>query len=327
MSKDETKSTSNHDVSENGASSSISKGESMSYEKNLKDFLGETNYDTEKAGEDDVYQQVEESLAVSDENNSITGGINVAEHVAANKPEGPTSHETSPPVNLPKRRGRRPKNIADTNANTPEKSSGKGFASQFSISTGFHASVTTSSNFRLDDLRLSNDFCSEIEVVEVLSPYEIRKPGPREFIRVHPGEDYQIVVGALKEKIGMGEKLWLVGSDVRVEFSDEVVPINLRLAITRSNRPFLWPLNVSSNGNSNPWNLSALHAAETAKTAWVRLTSKRDEGRYDIYAAKGNLPDPIWPDSDFGTILELAFAGRVITDLNHPYLRQLRGEE
>jgi hypothetical protein len=49
-------------------------------------------------------------------------------------------------------------------------------------------------------------------------------------------------------------------------------------------------------------------------------------GAYEVFQATGELPNPEWPEMSFTRILEIAFKGRYITDLDHPALRRLRGE-
>jgi hypothetical protein len=49
-------------------------------------------------------------------------------------------------------------------------------------------------------------------------------------------------------------------------------------------------------------------------------------GANEVFLATGELPDPEWPEMSFTRILEVAFKGRYITDLDHPALRRLRGE-
>ena len=179
------------------------------------------------------------------------------------------------------------------------------------------------SGLRIEDFQLSQDTYSEIEVVEVASAYEIRKPKREEFIRTHSDQNSHFVVGVIKEKTGMNEKLWLATEKIMKACPEEAITINLRVTINRLGQVFLWPLNL---GGSNLWNQSALQAAEQAKTNWVRLISNREEGRYQVMVAKGELPDPVWPEYDLWEMIQLGFGDRIIADINHPYLQQLRGE-
>ena len=69
-----------------------------------------------------------------------------------------------------------------------------------------------------------------------------------------------------------------------------------------------------------------MEAAAIAREGWVRLAANMSLGAYDIYEATGNLPDPEWPEIEFGKILEIAFRDKYIDSLDHPVLQRLRGE-
>jgi hypothetical protein len=46
---------------------------------------------------------------------------------------------------------------------------------------------------------------------------------------------------------------------------------------------------------------------------------------YNVEIAENNPQKPVWPEEPFQTFLKLAFAGRIIDNDNHEYVRQLRG--
>jgi hypothetical protein len=48
-------------------------------------------------------------------------------------------------------------------------------------------------------------------------------------------------------------------------------------------------------------------------------------GAYSVFYAD-NLPDPDWPALSFRDLLRIAFKDQFIQTLDHPVLRQLRGE-
>ena len=89
----------------------------------------------------------------------------------------------------------------------------------------------------------------------------------------------------------------------------------------------MWPVRVpDSDGRRNSWHLSALRAAELATSKWVRVQANMADGKYDVFEATGAIPDPEWPDMSFRDILQLCFDDRFIDSLDHPILKQLRGE-
>ena len=60
-------------------------------------------------------------------------------------------------------------------------------------------------------------------------------------------------------------------------------------------------------------------------TQWIRIAANMSLGAYEIYEATGNLPDPEWPDLEFGEILKLAFRDRFVTSPDHPVVKRLQG--
>ena len=51
-----------------------------------------------------------------------------------------------------------------------------------------------------------------------------------------------------------------------------------------------------------------------------------DLGAYEIFAAIGTIPDPVWPESPFNELLRIAFRDRIIDDPEHPVVKRLRGQ-
>ena len=49
-------------------------------------------------------------------------------------------------------------------------------------------------------------------------------------------------------------------------------------------------------------------------------------GHYEHFEPATKLPDPEWPPLTFTEILRVAFRDRMIDSLEHPVVRQLRGQ-
>lgn len=156
----------------------------------------------------------------------------------------------------------------------------------------------------------------------------VRKPSKEWFIRTHPSPDYQIhtTVIELKEE----GKTYLVNPELAENLSHETTfgYRTLVLSINRQGTVFLWPLRlVAADGERGHWAGSALDAAAEAAKSWVRLQANMSLEAYEITVAKARVPDPEWPLMPFGEILRVAFRDRYIDSMDHPILRQLRGEE
>ena len=173
--------------------------------------------------------------------------------------------------------------------------------------------------------RLGQDFASKIGVQKVLTNVPVRKPNKQEFFRVRPGEEWQLQTLLLDDKIG--RVTYLVDPSMVAEVGAEVYPACIFLAVTRQQNLILWPAKLpGADGRSNSWNESAIAAAKLAESHWVRMSANMAAGYYDVCQATDELAQPEWPPLSFPKILELGFRGQFITSIDHPVLKQLRGE-
>lgn len=89
---------------------------------------------------------------------------------------------------------------------------------------------------------------------------------------------------------------------------------------------FLWPIGLpNEDGKIDDWNKSALEYA-TQAGKWQRIAANRDLGEYDQYLTDCNWGEPDWPEATFEQLVRVAFKGRWIDSLDHPVIRNLRGE-
>ncbi len=184
----------------------------------------------------------------------------------------------------------------------------------------------TSTSFEsLDELRLSQDFGAQIGVKKMLTTILVKKPDKQKFIRVNPDSNYSLTVATIEVKDE--NETYIVHPKILSELVAECNHKLLVVGITRQKVLFVWPLGLPGlDGKDNPWHASAREAAEHAKKAWIRVVSNRDLGAYEILEAEGNLGEPEFPDLPMEEIIKIAFKDKIITDLEHPLLQQLRGE-
>ena len=179
--------------------------------------------------------------------------------------------------------------------------------------------------FNLANLKLSQDFASAIGVKKRITTVPVRKPNRQEFVRVHPNAAYRLDTAVVELKAE--RETYLVAPSLRSEIGGELIPKCLLATMTRQNVLILWPIRLpGKDGRIDQWNQSAMIAAERATRCWVRVASDRHLGAYELFEAPADLPDPEWPEISFQEILDIAFRGRQIDDINHPVLKQLRGE-
>ena len=174
-------------------------------------------------------------------------------------------------------------------------------------------------------LRLDANYAAGLGVKKMLTTVPVRKPGKQEWFRVRPGEEWQLQTFIFEDEAQ--NEIYLVAPAMRTEL---VGTAHLALILTCINRqadPFLWRCKLPGpDGRPNHWTDSALRIAKEAETGWRRMASNMTAGYYDGFEPSAALPDPEWPDRTFSEIIRTAFQGRLIDSLDHPLLRQLRGD-
>lgn len=180
-----------------------------------------------------------------------------------------------------------------------------------------------SSKFDPSKLKLSQNYGNEVGVKKRIFSIPVRKPNGQEYVRTHP--EFRLATLVLVDKTE-GET-YLVQSDLYESLPGMLVPKVIYPTITRQNTLILWPIRLPDNdGRHDPWNHTALQAAELAKDKWVRVSSNRNARCYDVFEATGNFPEPEWPEMSLEQMLETAFQGHYIETPDHMLLKKLRGE-
>jgi hypothetical protein len=175
-------------------------------------------------------------------------------------------------------------------------------------------------------LRLSLNTTEGLGVKKVIATIPVRKPNPQEYIRVHPHPDYRLTVGVIELKAE--REIYLVTSAIARQIPGECYAAMIYTAINRAGVAFLWPVRLPSNDRRRDrWSTSSTEAAEAAMKRWVRIKADLGLGAYEWWEASANIPDPEWPNLTLHQMLQTAFkGGGLVDDLNHPALKQLRGE-
>jgi hypothetical protein len=164
-----------------------------------------------------------------------------------------------------------------------------------------------------------------VGVKKVITTIPVHKPHKQDFVRIRPGDDYQISTAVIEMK--EDRETFLIAPELWNELPGEIIPKIFLTGMTRQGVLFLWPIRLpNADGRHDNWNRSALEAAELAKRKWVKVVSNMSLGGYEVYEATGDLPDPEWPDLSFEEIMRVAFKDRYIQTMDHLVIRRLNGE-
>jgi hypothetical protein len=182
--------------------------------------------------------------------------------------------------------------------------------------------------FKLDSLRLTQDFATAANVESVLKTVQVRKPSAEWWVRVHPDPAYHILTKVLELKEEENRGTYLVAKSLWNALDNESAFSNrlLFMATNTQGVPFIWPVRPPNpDRKDDTWNRSALDAADEAQSKWVRVKANMTARAYDIIVAKEHMAEPRWRKESFQQIVDIAFRDCLIRDLSHPVLRQLRG--
>ena len=143
-------------------------------------------------------------------------------------------------------------------------------------------------------------------------------------MRVHPNPEYRDNFPIIELKDEREE--YIVTAGLVPELAGEFVIKTLYLAIKRQSTLFFWPVRLPPpDGKRMEWWRSAREAAELAMSGWVRVKANMNLGAYDIYKAESTISDPEWPEEGFWDLIRLAFRDHLITTIDHPVIKRLRG--
>lgn len=172
----------------------------------------------------------------------------------------------------------------------------------------------------------------EVEALEggrkLLELIPVRRPQKTTWFMTHPDKAYWYRAFLLEdERTGdlyfLSRPVW----ESLVELGEKAIARKLLIPVmSRNNVLTLWPVSLGVDGTLGSWSESALTAAVTARTQWVRITSNREMAGYEIKTRPSDGVEPQWPDLSVLELLRIAFKGRLVTGMDHPIIRDLQGE-
>jgi hypothetical protein len=175
------------------------------------------------------------------------------------------------------------------------------------------------------NLRLSQSFTETVGVKKLVTTVPVRKPGPQDFVRVHPSREYREDFPIIELKDEREE--YIVTAALVPELAGEFVTKTLYLAINRQGTLFFWPVRLPSpDGKDMNWWRSAREAAALATRDWVRVKPNMNLGAYEIFRAESAMSEPEWPELGFWELIKIAFRDHLVDSIDHSVIKRLRGQ-
>ena len=155
----------------------------------------------------------------------------------------------------------------------------------------------------------------------------------KDFVRLHPDcENYwsaelcfvNVPIQGMKR-----DTLHLIDEDLALQYLPSGKILRFSLVLASKPHDIFFLCQVPTQNTDNPWNVSNLAACEEAKSGWVQVTSRKQEGaesyKIDFARDVDAFPQPKWPTQSLDELIATTFNGRMIDREDHPALLRLIG--
>ena len=181
--------------------------------------------------------------------------------------------------------------------------------------------------FNMEDFLIKGD-SQNLIVKKIIIQVPVKKPNKQKFLRVMPGQEWEVSVSILEIKED-GE-YYLVKPAILPYLSNEVKNVRLNLAYYLDGSPFLIPVPLPDAENPSKWNSWHRSLDTVVKAAfndWVRAIPDKSINGYQLMKATGHFECPPLPeDMKLKNYVEIAFHDRIIDSLEHPVVKHLLGQ-
>jgi hypothetical protein len=155
----------------------------------------------------------------------------------------------------------------------------------------------------------------------------------KDFVRLHPNEEThwskELCFVSVPIKGQSRDTLHLINEDLAMRHLSNGIIQRFRLALASKPDNVFFLCHVPSTNLDNAWNQTNLQGCEEAKTTWVKMVSRKEEGidGYKIERAidQDAFAPPNWPSPLLDALILTTFSGRMILREDHPGLLRLIG--
>lgn len=178
----------------------------------------------------------------------------------------------------------------------------------------------------IDKLRLPVNYGGHASAKKILTTVPVGKPGKGRFFRTH-ADDAQTMEALIYEDKEQSD-IYIVSPQVGHLLESLTRRVRIYVTVDRADNPFLVPVPLpDADGTRNRWHDSLEKAVIHGKKAWIRIGANKATGSYEVFEAtqSASIPAPSWPDESIESLVEIAFAGKMILDENHPVVDSLLG--
>lgn len=178
----------------------------------------------------------------------------------------------------------------------------------------------------INKLRLPMDYGGQSGAKKILTTVPVGKPSKGRFFRTHT-DDAQTMEALIYEDKEQND-LYIVSPQIGHLLESLTRRVRIYITVDRADNPFLVPVPLpDADGTRNRWHESLEKAILHGQKAWIRINANKATGSYEVFEAtqSASIPAPTWPSEDIETLVEIAFAGKMILDESHPVVDSILG--
>jgi hypothetical protein len=199
------------------------------------------------------------------------------------------------------------------------------------LSSGF-ATDDSGNDFddlNLEDFRIDQDVAAQLNITRKQVAVVVERPPQKAWVSLHP--EWRIHVMALEDRVN--RQIYFVSPKLAPDLTRDLVPKVLVPYVTLIDNPVscslggVWPINTGGEtGRLDTYSLSAHYIIQSYASKWIRILTNQQAKVYEVYDhADPEWPLPKWPEGGPDYIFKLALRGRIIRNLDHPFVKFLRG--
>src|SRR5262245_49553196 len=139
----------------------------------------------------------------------------------------------------------------------------------------------------------------------------------KDFVRLHHNEEThwspELCFVNVPIKGQKSNTLHLIDEDLAMRFLPSARILRFRMALATKPNDVWFLAHIPTRNEGNTWNDSNRQACEQAKTLWVSVTSRKEEGvdayKIDVARNPEAFPKPNWPNQPLVELIRVTFAG------------------
>lgn len=179
-------------------------------------------------------------------------------------------------------------------------------------------------------IALPGDAINKGAVRQIFNDVPVARPGNSDWVFVFTDPNYRATCALYEPKKSASTSrprphLMMPAVVAAMEFGRGIRRVEIFTYCDRHGNLGLWPIGFTTDDRENGWLDTARDAAVNHAGKWINVSSDLVTSSYRLAEPVEQLAPPQPPALPLSKLLGIAFKGRVITSIEHPLMRELRG--